>query len=207
MGWGWTGSGARTKVGEYLDVHLVICGPVDGAVEPEANHEDAFVDREPYGQEQGAEFRETATSRENIGDEAPWASTLPSWGLETSQGGAYSAAGNPLPGLCLTPPTQLPTPWCPPGLSPCPPDAVARAAIAPAALHLLEAVDTALLAAEAAAWPVDEVHSRLRVYGEVQEEADHLAVHEDARLCGPCGHRVGGSGWGVVWPEAEEGEG
>lgn len=31
-----------------------------------------------------------------------------SWGLETSQHGAYSAAGNSLPGLCLTPHDPVP---------------------------------------------------------------------------------------------------
>lgn len=72
---------------------------------------------------------------------------------------------------------------------PRPPDAVARAAVAPAALHLLEAVDAAFLPAEAAARPINEVHTRLGVDGEVQEEADHLTVHQDPRLRGPCGHR------------------
>lgn len=72
---------------------------------------------------------------------------------------------------------------------PRPPDAVASAAVAPAALHLLEAVDAAFLPTEAAARPVDEVHARLGVDGEVQEEADHLTVHQDPRLRGPCGHR------------------
>ena len=41
--------GRAQRWGQDLDVHLVICGPMDRAVEPEADHEDAFVDREPEG--------------------------------------------------------------------------------------------------------------------------------------------------------------
>lgn len=63
-----------------------------------------------------------------------------------------------------------------------PPYAVAGAAVAPAALHLAEARDAALLAAQAAARAVDELHAGLGVHGEVQEEADHLPVRQDAGL-------------------------
>lgn len=115
----------------------------------------------------------------------------PGWGLLGRQQEAAFQAYASLPITQRSPPPAPPS--LATGLSQCPPDAVTRAAVAPATLHLLEAVDAALLAAEAAARPVDEVHSRLRVHGEVQEEADHLPVHEDARLRGSCGHRMGGS--------------
>lgn len=72
-----------------------------------------------------------------------------------------------------------------------PPNSVTGATVAPAALHLLEPVDAALLASQAAPGPVDELHPRLGVDSEVQEEADHLAVYQDARLCRACGQRAG----------------
>lgn len=53
---------------------------------------------------------------------------------------------------------------------------VTGATVAPAALHLAKSSDAALLAAEAAARPVDEFHARLWVDGEMQEEAHHLPV-------------------------------
>lgn len=43
------------------------------------------------------------------------------------------------------------------------PDAVTGAAVAPAALHLLEPVNATLLAPQAAPGPVNELHTRLRV--------------------------------------------
>ena len=62
------------------------------------------------------------------------------------------------------------------------PDAVAGAAVAPAALHLAKARDAALFPAEAAARPVDELHAGLGVHREVEEQTHHLSVCQDARL-------------------------
>lgn len=56
------------------------------------------------------------------------------------------------------------------------PDPVTGPTVAPAAFHLPKSSDAALLAAEAAARPVDEVHARLWVYCEMEEEAHHLPV-------------------------------
>lgn len=115
-----------------------------------------------------------------------------------SQGGAHSQGHQHL--RSPPPPGSAGRGAPPPApAAPRPPDAVTRAAVAPAALHLLEAVDAALLAAEAAARPVNEVHPGLGIDGEVQEEADHLPVHKDARLSRPCRHR-GVGGRGEVWP-------
>jgi len=61
-------------------------------------------------------------------------------------------------------------------------DAVGRAAVAPAPLDLLEAVDHLLLAGDAAARHVQEAHRRLGVHREEQEQVDHLAVGQDAAL-------------------------
>ena len=60
------------------------------------------------------------------------------------------------------------------------PDAVAGAAVPPAALHLAKACDVALLPAEAAARPVDELHAGLGVHREVEEQTHHLSVCQDA---------------------------
>lgn len=58
--------------------------------------------------------------------------------------------------------------------------------VAPTAFHLPKSSDAALLAAEAAARPVDEVHTRLWVYCEMEEEAHHLPVSQDTRLRRTC---------------------
>lgn len=58
--------------------------------------------------------------------------------------------------------------------------------VAPATFHLSKPSDAALLPAEAAARPVDEVHTRFWVYCEMEEEADHLPVRQNARLRWTC---------------------
>lgn len=58
--------------------------------------------------------------------------------------------------------------------------------VAPAAFHLPKSSDAALFAAEATARPVDEVHARLWVYCEMEEEAHHLPVSQDTRLRWTC---------------------
>lgn len=58
--------------------------------------------------------------------------------------------------------------------------------VAPAAFHLSKPSDAALLPAEAAARPVDEVHTRFWVYCEMEEEADHLPVRQNVRLRWTC---------------------
>lgn len=58
--------------------------------------------------------------------------------------------------------------------------------VAPAAFHLSKPSDAALLPAEAAARPVNEVHTRFWVYCEMEEEADHLPVSQNARLRWTC---------------------
>lgn len=62
------------------------------------------------------------------------------------------------------------------------PDSVAGAAVSPAALHLAEAHDAAFLPPQAAPRPIDEVDAWLGVDREMQEQADHLPVGQDARL-------------------------
>lgn len=121
----------------------------------------------------------------------PWAHEWSNW---SSHGGvgqprAVGRAHGPfrtMPSSCC-PFLPVTSPWGPEA----PPDSVTGAAVAPAALHLLEPVDAALLAPQAAPRPVDELHSWLGVHSEVQEEADHLAVYQDARLCRACGQRAG----------------
>lgn len=67
-------------------------------------------------------------------------------------------------------------------------------AVTPAALHLSEAGDAALLPAETAAWTVNEVYTRLWVYCEVEEETHHLSVGQNTGL-----------GW--TWREDDETKG
>ena len=62
------------------------------------------------------------------------------------------------------------------------PYAVACSTVAPAALHLTETCDAALLPAETAARPVDEIDARLWVYREVEEQTHHLSVSQNIRL-------------------------
>ena len=202
MVWGWARPGDGTWIwrrgqgGGYLDVHLVIRGSVDGAVQSKANHEDALVDREPNGQTCGSTQDNPQAGKSTQARSPPGAPHLRSWALEAShEVGLTPRHEAPSQGpqqLCSLPVPHSWQPWSPipstltrlsspvPSPAPCPPDAVTGAAVAPAAFHLLEAVDAALLPAEAAARPVDEVHAGLGVDGEVQEEADHLAVHKDA---------------------------
>lgn len=66
--------------------------------------------------------------------------------------------------------------------APCSPYPVACPAVTPAALHLPKTSDAALLPAEAAAGPVNEVHARLWVHCEVEEETHHLSVSQNAGL-------------------------
>lgn len=58
----------------------------------------------------------------------------------------------------------------------CSPYPVTRPTITPAALHLPEARDAALLPPEATARAVDEVYAGLGVNCEVQEKTHHLSV-------------------------------
>lgn len=59
---------------------------------------------------------------------------------------------------------------------------VACPTVTPAALHLPKTSDAALLPAEAAAGPVNEVHARLWVHCEVEEETHHLSVSQNTGL-------------------------
>lgn len=70
--------------------------------------------------------------------------------------------------------------------NPSSPYPVTGATVAPAAFHLSKPSDAALLPTEAAARPVDEVHTRFWVYCEMEEEADHLPVSQNARLRWTC---------------------
>lgn len=70
------------------------------------------------------------------------------------------------------------------------PYSVTSPTVAPAALHLSKSGDAALLPAEAAARPVDEVNSGLWVYCEVEEEAHHLPVSQNTGLGWTCGDDV-----------------
>lgn len=58
----------------------------------------------------------------------------------------------------------------------CSPYPVTCPTITPAALYLSKTCDAALLPSEATARPIDEVHARLGVNCEVQEETHHLSV-------------------------------
>lgn len=60
------------------------------------------------------------------------------------------------------------------------PDPVTGSTVSPAALDLAKARDAAFLAPQAAAGSVDEVHVRLRVHSEVQEQTDHFPICKDA---------------------------
>lgn len=62
------------------------------------------------------------------------------------------------------------------------PYAVACPAVTPAALHLPKTCDAALLPAEAAARPVNEIYTRLWVHCEVEEETHHLSVSQNTGL-------------------------
>lgn len=121
----------------------------------------------------------------------PWAHEGDNWSSHGRVGqpelwGGHTAHSGPAQLLLPLSSRHLPT-WGPEA----PPDSVTGATVAPAALHLLEPVDAALLAPQAAPGPVDELHPRLGVDSEVQEEADHLAIYQDARLCRACGQRKG----------------
>lgn len=65
------------------------------------------------------------------------------------------------------------------------PYAVTGSAVAPAALHLSEACDAALLPPEATARPVDELYVGLWVHCEVKEQTHHLPICQDTRLGRP----------------------
>lgn len=62
------------------------------------------------------------------------------------------------------------------------PYTVACPAVAPATLHLSKTRDAALLPAEAATRPVDEIHTRLWVDCEVKEQTHHLSVSQNTGL-------------------------
>lgn len=56
------------------------------------------------------------------------------------------------------------------------PDAVAGPTVSPATLHLPEARNAALLSSQTTARPINKLHMRFGVNGEVQKQADHLSV-------------------------------
>lgn len=58
----------------------------------------------------------------------------------------------------------------------CEPDSVACPTVAPAALHLLESIDAALLSSEAASRSVNVFYSGFRVDGEMKKEVYHFTI-------------------------------
>lgn len=66
------------------------------------------------------------------------------------------------------------------------PDAIAGSAVAPAALDLLESVDAALLAPEAAAGPVSVLHAGFGIDREVKKQVHHFTIRQNARLSRAC---------------------
>lgn len=66
------------------------------------------------------------------------------------------------------------------------PDAVTGPTVAPTALDLLEPVDAALLAPEAAPGPVGVLHAGFRVDGKVQKEVHHFTIRQNPGLGRAC---------------------
>lgn len=73
-----------------------------------------------------------------------------------------------------------------PRVSEAPPDAVARPAVAPATLHLLEPVNAAFFSSKATPWSVNIIYFRFGIDSKVQKEIYYFPIRQDSRLSRAC---------------------
>lgn len=73
-----------------------------------------------------------------------------------------------------------------PRVSEAPPDAVARSAVAPATLHLLEPVNAAFFSSKATPWSVNIIYFRFGIDSKVQKEIYYFPIRQDSRLSRAC---------------------
>lgn len=71
-------------------------------------------------------------------------------------------------------------------VSEAPPDPVARSAVAPATLHLLEPVNAAFFSSKATPWSVNIIYFRFGIDSKVQKEIYYFPIRQDSRLSRAC---------------------